>query len=223
MINEEEDRMSRTRILLADDHNLLLEGLRRLLEQEFEIVGTVCNGRELLVEAERLLPDVILLDISMPLLNGFDAARQLKQKGVRSKLLFITMHTGADYVKEAFRVGASGYLLKQSAGAELVGAIHEVARGKYYLAPEASSEPISTLINQNQPVSGRASGELTLRQREVLQLVAEGHAAKAIADLLSISQKTVEFHKASMMRQLGLRSSAELIRYAVSHGLVGKE
>ncbi len=215
--------MSRVRILLADDHTLFLEGLRRLLEQDFDIVGAVTNGRELIAAAEQLLPDVILLDISMPLLNGFDAARQLKQNGVRAKLLFVTMHAGADYVKEAFRVGASGYVLKQSAGAELVGAIHEVATGKYYLAPLASTESISSLINQNQPVSGRASGELTLRQREVLQLVAEGHAAKAIADLLSISQKTVEFHKASMMRQLGLRSSAELIRYAVSHGLVSKE
>jgi DNA-binding NarL/FixJ family response regulator len=222
-ITHDKELMSRVRILLADDHTLFLEGLRRLLEQDFDIVGAVTNGRELIAAAEQLLPDVILLDISMPLLNGFDAARQLKQNGVRAKLLFVTMHAGADYVKEAFRVGASGYVLKQSAGAELVGAIHEVATGKYYLAPLASTESISSLINQNQPVSGRASGELTLRQREVLQLVAEGHAAKAIADLLSISQKTVEFHKASMMRQLGLRSSAELIRYAVSHGLVSKE
>jgi DNA-binding NarL/FixJ family response regulator len=133
------------------------------------------------------------------------------------------MHAGADYVKEAFRVGASGYVLKQSAGSELVGAVHEVARGNYYLTPLASSESISTLINPKHPTSARASGELTLRQREVLQLVAEGHAAKAIADLLGISQKTVEFHKASMLRQLGLRSSAELIRYALSHGLVAKD
>ena len=215
--------MSRIRILLADDHTLFLEGLRRLLEQDFDIVGTVTNGRELITEAVRLLPDVILLDISMPLLNGFDAARQLKQGHVRAKLLFVTMHAGADYVKEAFRVGASGYVLKQSAGAELVGAVHEVAGGNYYLTPLASTESISTLINPKQPTSARASGELTLRQREVLQLVAEGHAAKAIADLLGISQKTVEFHKASMMRQLGLRSSAELIRYALSHGLVAKD
>ena len=215
--------MTRVRILLADDHTLFLDGLRRLLEKDFEIVGTVTNGRDLLTEAGRLLPEVILLDISMPLLNGFDAARQLRQSGVRAKLLFVTMHAGTDYVKEAFRAGAMGYVLKQSAAAELVGAVHEVARGNYYLTPLASTEPIASLLDPSPPVSGRASGELTLRQREVLQLIAEGHAAKTIGDLLSISQKTVEFHKASMMRQLSLRSSAELIRYAISHRLVGKD
>ena len=215
--------MNRVRILLADDHTLFLDGLRRLLEKDFDIVGTVTNGRDLLTEAARLLPEVILLDISMPLLNGFDAARQLKQSGVRAKLLFVTMHAGTDYMREAFRAGAAGYVLKHSAGAELVGAVQEVVRGNYYLTPLASEESIASLIGPSQPVSGRASGELTLRQREVLQLIAEGHAAKTIGDLLSISQKTVEFHKASMMRQLNLRSSAELIRYAINNRLIGRE
>lgn len=215
--------MQRPRILLADDHTLLLEGLCKLLENDFTLIGTVTNGRELLAEAERLLPDVILLDISMPLLNGLDAARQLKQRGVRAKLVFVTMHNGADYVKEAFRAGASAYVLKQAAAAELVGAVHEVLRGNNYISPLINKDVLATLNSPRQPVSGRGSGELTLRQREVLQLVAEGHAAKSVADLLHISQKTVEFHKASMMRQLGLRSSAELIRYAISHGLVEKQ
>ncbi len=196
--------------------------MRKLLENDFEIVGTVANGRELIDAAEKLRPDVILLDISMPLLNGIDAARQLRQRGNTAKLLFVTMHSGADYVKEAFRAGASGYVLKHSAGPEVVGAIHEVMRGNFYLTPLVSKDTLTTLIDPKQPASGRSSGELTMRQREVLQLVAEGHSAKSIADVLNISPKTVEFHKASMMRQLGLHSTAELIRYALSHGLTEK-
>jgi DNA-binding NarL/FixJ family response regulator len=215
--------MQRPRILLADDHTLLLDGMCKLLENDFTLIGTVSNGRELLAEAERLMPDVILLDISMPLLNGLDAARQLKQRGVRAKLVFVTMHNGTDYVQEAFRAGASAYVLKQAAAAELVGAVHEVLRGNSYISPTVNKDVLATLNSARQPVSGRGSGELTMRQREVLQLVAEGHAAKSVADLLHISQKTVEFHKASMMRQLGLRSSAELIRYAINHGLVEKQ
>ena len=201
---------------------LFLDGMRKLLENDFEIVGTVANGRELIDAAEKLRPDVILLDISMPLLNGIDAARQLRQRGNTAKRLFVTMHSGADYVKEAFRAGASGYVLKHSAGPEVVGAIHEVMRGNFYLTPLVSKDTLTTLIDPKQPASARASGELTMRQREVLQLVAEGHSAKSIADVLSISPKTVEFHKASMMRQLGLHSTAELIRYALSHGLTEK-
>lgn len=214
--------MRPVRILLADDHTLFLDGMRKLLENDFEIVGTAANGRELIEAAEKLHPDVILLDISMPLLNGIDAARQLRQRGATAKLLFVTMHSGADYVKEAFRAGASGYVLKHSAGPEVVGAIHEVMRGNFYLTPLVSKDTLTTLIDPKQPASARASGELTNRQREVLQLVAEGHSAKSIADVLSISPKTVEFHKASMMRQLGLHSTAELIRYALSHGLTEK-
>ena len=214
--------MRQTRILLADDHTLFLDGLRKLLENDFDLVGAVTNGRDLIEAAERLQPDVILLDISMPMLNGIDAARQLRRRGVRAKLLFVTMHGGTDYVKEAFRAGASGFVLKHSAGPELVGAVHEVMRGNFYLSPLVSKDTLTTLIDPNQPVSARASGELTMRQREVLQLVAEGHSAKSVADVLNISQKTVEFHKASMMRQLGLHSTAELIRYALSHGLTEK-
>jgi DNA-binding NarL/FixJ family response regulator len=215
--------MSRIRVLLADDHTLLLDGLCRLLEKDFEVVGTVTNGRDLLDDAEKLTPDVILLDISMPFLNGFDAARQLKQRGVRAKLLFVTMHSSVDYVREALRAGAAGYVLKHSAAAELVGAVHEVMRGNIYITPLAKKDLVLADIEAKKDGSGRSSGELTLRQREVLQLVAEGHAAKSIADVLKISRKTVEFHKASMMRQLGLRSSADLIRYAISNRLVDRD
>lgn len=214
--------MRQTRIFLADDHTLFLDGMCKLLENDFEIVGTATNGREVIDAAERLQPEVILLDISMPLLNGIDAARQLRQRGCTAKLLFVTMHSGADYVKEAFRAGASGYVLKHSAGPEVVGAIHEVMRGNFYLTPLVSKDTLTTLIDPKQPSTARGSGELTMRQREVLQLVAEGHSAKSIADVLNISQKTVEFHKASVMRQLGLHSTAELIRYALSHGLTEK-
>ncbi len=213
--------MRPVRVLIADDHILLVEGMRKLIEKDFELVGTVDNGYDLLAEAERLQPDVILLDISMPLLNGIDAARQLRSRGVRAKLLFVTMHSGIDHVKEAFRAGAAGYVFKHAAAVELARAIDEVMRGNTYLTPLARphqpSVRMSVLPGKTQCVSATASGQLTLRQREVLQLVAEGLSAKAAAALLNISQKTVEFHKANMMRQLGLKSTAELIRYALSY------
>jgi DNA-binding NarL/FixJ family response regulator len=215
--------MGRVRILLADDHALLLDGLCKLLENDFAIVGTVTNGRDLVTAAEKLQPEMILLDIAMPLLNGLDAARQLKQRGVRAKLVFVTMHTGTKYVLDALRVGAAGYVLKQSVAAELVDALHKVARGKLYITPLVRPDELTLRSAVNPRASGRVCGQLTLRQREVLQLVAEGHAAKSIADLLGITCKTVEFHKGNMLRELGLRSSADLIRYAISQGLVGKD
>lgn len=213
----------RLRILLADDHSLLLAGLCKLLENDFTIVGTVTNGRDLLVAAEQLMPDVILLDISMPLLNGLDAAQQLKKRGVRAKIVFVTMHSGAAFVQKALRAGAAGYVLKQSVITELVEAMRAVARGKIYITPLACPDAVTMQATASQHATRRNGGELTLRQREVLQLVAEGHAAKSVADLLKISRKTVEFHKGNMIRQLGLRSSADLIRYAVSNGLVAQE
>jgi DNA-binding NarL/FixJ family response regulator len=212
--------MSRIRVLLADDHTLLLDGLRRLLETEFELVGTVTNGRDLLTAADELQPDVILLDISMPFLNGIDAARQLRQRENKARLVFLTMHKDPNYVKEAFRAGASGYVLKHAAGTELVGALREVMRDHFYLSPLVSKATLTELLGPKSERGGRPSGELTARQREVLRLVAEGNAGKVIANILNISQKTVEFHKASIMRQLGLHSTAELTRYAVTHGIV---
>ena len=211
--------MRRPRLLLADDHTLVLEGFRKLLESEFELVGAVEDGRALVAAAQKLRPDVILLDISMPLLNGIEAARQLKKLVPDTKLVFLTMHADPAYVTEAFRVGASGYLLKRSAASELVSAIHEVLKGRSYVTPLATKDMLDTFLGRA-PAPGRLSSELTPRQREVLQLVAEGHSAKEIAAILSVSVKTIEFHKARLMRQLSLRGTAELTKYAVQHGIV---
>lgn len=207
--------MKRPRILMADDHTLVLEGLRKLLEREFELVGTVEDGRTLLAEAGRLRPDVILLDVSMPLLNGIDAARRLRKLVPGSKLVFVTMHDDPTYVAEAFQAGASGYVVKRSAASALIRAIRTVLRGRRYGAPAvpAGVPPRTTRVRA-------PTGSLTARQREIVQLVAEGRAAKEIAGVLGVSVKTVEFHKARIAERLGLHSTAELTRYAVAHGLV---
>ncbi len=208
--------MSRPRILIADDHELVVEGLRKLLEDEFEVVGTVDNGRALLAAAERLKPDVILVDVSMPLLNGIDACARLRVLVPASRVVVLTMHADRSYAAEAFRAGAAGYVLKSSATSELVRAIGTVLRGQRYVA---RALPASVLAGVRLEGEARA-GHLTTRQREVLQLVAEGRTAKEIATLLRISVKTVEFHKARIMEQLALHSTAALTRYAVQHGIV---
>ena len=212
--------MTRPRVLLADDHMLVIDGLRRILEPECEVVGAVEDGRSLLLEAERLKPDIILLDISMPLLNGVEAARKLRQTVPAAKLIFVTMHADATYVTGAFRAGASGYVLKRCASMELVSAIQEVLKGHTYITPLVRQDIVG-----DAPASslwpGEVSGELTERQREVVQLVAEGHPVKEIATILNISRKTVAFHKSNVMRRLGLRSTAELTKYALEHGLAG--
>jgi len=213
--------MNRPRILLADDHALFLEGLRKLLELDFDLVGTVENGYTLLAEAQRLKPDIIVLDITMPFLNGIDAARRLKKALPDAKLIFLTMHTDPAYVREAFQLGASGYTLKQSAVSELIIAIQEVAKGRNYITPLVTRETLNSLMGAP---SGEAatsiSCNLTSRQREVLQLIAEGQSTKDIASVLNVSVKTVEFHKARIMEALGLRTTAGLTRYAVAHGIV---
>ena len=215
--------MSRARLLLADDHMLLLDGYRKLLEPEFELVGAVENGRALLEVAPRLKPDVILMDISMPLLNGIDATRRLRKIVPKAKVLIVTMHADPDYVAEALRAGASGYLLKRSAASELVSAIHEVLEGGRYLTPLITGQALDWLRkSEGQSAAGRdTKSVLSPRQREVLQLVAEGRTAKEIAALLRISVKTVEFHKSRIMKELGVRSVAELTRYALRRGMVG--
>ena len=206
----------RPRILIADDHVLVVEGLRRLLQDEFEVVGTVQNGRALLAVAERLKPDVILVDVSMPLLNGIDACARLRALVPSSRVIVLTMHADRSYAAEAFRAGAAGYVLKGSASPELVRAIRSVLRGQRYVARAlpASVGAGAHLAGETRP------GHLTARQREVLQLVAEGRSAKQIAAVLRISVKTVEFHKTRLMDQLELRGTAELTRYAVQHGIV---
>lgn len=206
------------RVLLADDHTLVLEGFRRIVEQRCEVVGTVEDGRALLDAAARLHPDLILLDISMPLLNGIDAARQVKKLLPDVKLVFVTMHADPAYVSEAFKAGASAYLLKRSAARELDHAIDSVLKGQYFVTSLLTRDLVTSLSEGHANLFVQRQ-DLTPRQREVLQLVAEGRTIKEIAALLNISPKTVEFHKAQIMFHLNLHTTAELTKYALTHGL----
>ena len=209
--------MSRIRVLIADDHALLLGAFEKLLSADFDIVGTASDGHELLAAAERLKPDVIVLDIAMPLLNGLDAARQIKKTLHDVKLVFVTMNEDADLAAEAFRAGASGYLLKRSAASELSVAIREVVQGRSYVTPLITDGLLETLMN---PADHKTERSLTPRQRQVLQLLAEGHTMKEIASILNVSPRTVAFHKYEMMSQLNVNSTAELIQYALKHHIV---
>jgi len=209
--------MNGPRVVLADDHALLLGAFERLLAGECQIVGQVSDGRALVAAAEQLRPDVIVLDISMPLLNGLEAGRQVKQMLRDVKLVFLTMNEDADLAAEAFRAGASGYLLKRSAASELATAIHEVMRGGTYITPLMAKGLVGSLL---QPASERQGHELTPRQREVLQLLAEGRSMKEVASILELTPRTVAFHKYRMMEQLGVKTSAELVQYAVRHHIV---
>jgi len=211
--------MKKPRVLLADDHTLVLDGLRKILEPECEVVGAVEDGRSLLAAAKQLQPDIILLDISMPLLNGVEAARRLRAAAPDAKVIFVTMHADATYVAGAFRAGASGYVLKRCASVELLKAINQVLTGRPYITPLIRKD-LGQLPGWP-PGAGEASGELTVRQREVVQLVAEGHPVKEIAAILNITGKTVAFHKGNVMRRLGIRSTAELTKYALEHGISG--
>ncbi|MDF0650676.1 MAG: response regulator transcription factor [Nitrospira sp.] len=213
--------MNRPRILMADDHAIVLAGLRNLVEAEGEVVGMVEDGRALVEAAQQLRPDIVLLDISMPLLNGLDAARQISKLVPESKLIFLTMHASPTYATEAFKAGASGYLIKRSAAAELKQAIQAVMQGQHYMTPLITKEVLAATIQSTEnPPSKPMVNSLTQRQREVLQLVAEGKPTKDIASLLNISVKTVEFHKFRIMSELNLHSTAELIKYAIAQGLV---
>jgi len=214
--------MSRPRILLADDHTLVLEGLQKILTEAYDIVGTAEDGRELIETARRLDPEVIVMDISMPLLNGLEAARQIRKTMPHIKMIFLTMHADPTYATEAFQSGASGFLLKRSAATELVEAIRAVLNNNFYVTPLIAKDLLSPLY-QTSPNTPPKSPQLTPRQREVLQLVAEGKTIKEIASMLNISIKTVEFHKSHIMKHLDLRTTAELTRYAISHKLVSLE
>ena len=193
-----------------------------MLEPEYDLVGSVEDGQALLTAAKTLKPDVILLDISMPVLNGIDAARRLRKLLPSAKLIFLTMHADPDYGVEAFRAGAMGYLLKRSAASELLTAIRAVLKGNHYVSPLVTRNALKSLISD--PKSGsKFSDRLTPRQREVLQLVAEGRTRKEIATILNISVKTVEFHKATLMRELKLGTAADFTRYAIEHGIITAE
>lgn len=211
--------MNKPSILLADDHKIILDGLRGVLEEAFDIVASVTNGRDLVAEATRLRPDVVVADISMPLLNGIEAIRQLRDAGCASKVVFLTMHPDPTYATRALQAGGSGYVLKHSASGELVSAIHEVLRGGTWISAELQSAALTELLGESRR-HVRQTLELTGRQREVLQLLAEGKSAKEIGGILDISARTVEAHKYRMMDELGLKSSAELVQYAIRHGIV---
>ena len=211
--------MKKTRVLLADDHTIVAEGLASLLEPDFELVGRVDNGRDLLKNAEELSPDVIVTDISMPLLNGIEALRQLKKTKPDVRVVFLTVHADVSYITEAFRAGAAGYVLKQSAAEELRSAIKAVHEGRTYLTPLITKDFLNDILAAEEGVNS-VNVTLTPREREVLQLLAEGHAVKEIASILDISPRTVEFHKYNIMEKLGLRTTAELTQYAIKHGVV---
>jgi DNA-binding NarL/FixJ family response regulator len=211
--------MTRPRLLIADDHKIFAEGLKRLLNADFDIVGVVADGRELVAAAEKLRPDVMVVDISMPLLNGIEAVIQIKKVHAEMKVVFLTMHPDVAYAASAFQAGATGYVLKHSAPDELVTAIREGQKGRTYVTPLIAGK----LLHAYE--SGSHSGtdtvlRLSSRQREVLQLLAEGRSAKEIAAILNISAKTVEYHKYRMMDDLGIKTAAELTRYAVKQGIV---
>jgi DNA-binding NarL/FixJ family response regulator len=208
--------MTRPRVLLADDHALLLGAFEKLLAGECDVVGQVSDGRALVTAADKIKPDVIVLDISMPLLNGLEAGRQIKQKSPGVKLVFLTMNEDADLAAEAMRSGASAYLLKRSASSELMTAIREVMQGRSYITPLVTEGLVGSL----QQADHQTGEQLTPRQREVLQLLAEGHSMKEVGNLLNLTPRTVAFHKYRMMEQLKVKSTAELIQYAVKHHIV---
>jgi DNA-binding NarL/FixJ family response regulator len=210
--------MKRPRVLLADDHRLLREAFTHLLQTGCEVVGAVADGRALLDAAQDLCPDVVVLDIAMPVLNGLDAARQLKRLMPAVKVIFLTVNEDPDLAAEAFRAGASGYLLKNSAASELLQAIDEVFQGRSYITPLATRGLVGTFLQE--PGLEKKPGELSLRQREVLQLLAEGRTMKEIGRTLNITARTVAFHKYSMMHELGIKTSAELVQFAVRQHIV---
>ena len=225
-MNSKTPTMVKPRILIADDHAMIAETLRMLLEPEFEIVGIVHDGRALVSQAMKLHPQVIVSDITMPLLNGMEALVQLRHTGNEAKFIFLTMHQDATWAARAFELGASGFVLKQSATSELLTAIHETLNGRTYVPPILARDVIQVFRGNGSPNSvgsghrTAAGYELTPRQREVLQLFAEGRSAKEVAQILKISPRTAEFHKAGVMKSLGIHTVAELTRYALRHGLI---
>ena len=207
--------MNRKRILLADDHKIITDSLKNILEPTYKVVGMVEDGYELVKEAARLLPDVLIVDISMPKLNGLEAVRQIKKEGIGSKVIFLTMHPDITYATNALEAGALGYVLKHSAHSELLQAVEQVLLGKVFITEKIAKELENVHHARRDPIR-----KLSARQREVLQLIAEGKSAKEVAEILCISPRTVEFHKYKIMEELGMSSSAELVQYSIKHGII---
>jgi len=216
--NEVARAMKRPRVLLADDHQMVADALRGVLEPNCEVVGTVNNGHALLRAAATLQPEVIVLDIAMPEMNGLDAARHLKRSVPKAKLIFLTMNEDPQLVGEAFRSGASAFLLKQSAAFELTEAVEKVLKGGSYVTPRAAKGQDNIFLRG--PQAREKAAEPTLRQREVIQLLAEGRSMKEAADILKITRRTVASHKYAAMELLQLKTNAELVQYAVKHNII---
>jgi DNA-binding NarL/FixJ family response regulator len=211
--------MNKPRILIADDHQILAEGLRSLLEPEFEVIGIVCDGREMVAAAKRHRPDLIVADVTMPSLNGIEAVLQLHDAGVHTKVVFLTMHPEVGYARRAMAAGATGFVLKHSAASELVTAVREALQGRTYVTPRIAGELLDSLRTSDPGVK-EPGQRLTGRQREVLQLFAEGHSAKQVAAVLKISVRTAEAHKARIHGVLGLKSTADLVQFAIRTGII---
>lgn len=211
--------MTKLRILVGDDHSLVLEGIQRLLETDYNLVGSAEDGKTLIQEAVRLRPDVVVLDISMPIMNGIEAAKEIKKTLPDAILIFISMHANAIYVSKAIEAGASAYVLKSGASEELKRAIETARRGALYLSPDLNSRVLAN-ARTSPRTSVRRVLELTSRQRQILQLIAEGKQNKEIAAILFVSVRTVEFHRARLMSKLGARTVAELTRFALQEGLI---
>jgi len=218
--------MARIRVLLAEDHTIVRKGLRSLLDDEadIQVIGEAEDGRQAVEEVERLLPDVVLMDITMPGLNGLEAARRIKKRFPEVKVLVLTMHSNEEYIFQVLRAGASGYLVKQAAPAELVWAIQAIHRGDSFLSPSISRKVIEDYTRRAEATEVRDSFDrLTGREREILQLIAEGHTNREIAELLHLSAKTVETHRAHLMGKLDIHNVAELTQYAIRRGVIAPD
>lgn len=209
--------MGKPRIILADDHTLLLEAFEKLLSTECDVIAKVPDGRALVAAVNDLHPDAVVIDVGMPLLNGLDAARQIKQAHPSVKIVFVTMNEDPDLAAEAFRAGGSAYLLKRSAGAELLSAIREAMKGRSYVTPLVTEGMLGALMSSH---ADKTAHQLTPRQREVLQLLAEGKSMKEVASILNVTPRTVAFHKYRMMEQLNIKNNAELIQYAIRQHVI---
>ena len=211
--------MTPVTVLLADDHAIVIDGLRHVLVTDFTVVGAVADGRALVVATRELKPEVVVADVSMPILNGIEATRQIRQTDQHVKIVFFTMHSDFVYAAEAFQAGGSGYVLKSSPGTEIVTAIREALAGRTYVTPALDRQSLEAQMQRNRgPHPG--VDHLPLRQREVLQMAAEGQSTKQIADTLGISPRTVEFHRYRAMKSLGLHTIAELVQYAIRHHII---